>query len=175
MLCRPAASISVWVAGALPGPQAAALCLVGVSHAGHAGSAAGHLGAVARLLAGFLQVFCAEQGRLLQTFARPVRQQVHTGLACFRVLSGAKPAALLCTSGCCFLQGMLCRAGCLSRMLQCCSLVTAVVWGGLPPARHPVASQQCCLGHHGRAVQSIFGLQIVRLQVCGQTAEVVAA
>ena len=35
-----------------------------------------HFGAVARLLAGFLQVFCAERGRLLHTFARPVRQQV---------------------------------------------------------------------------------------------------
>ena len=74
-------SASGWqeLCAALPALQAAALRLVGVLMQATRAALLAHFGAVARLLAGFLQVFCAKQGRLLHTFARPVRQQVRGG------------------------------------------------------------------------------------------------
>ena len=75
-------SVSAWqeLCTALPALQAAALRLVGVLMQATRAALLAHYGAVARLLAGFLKVFCAEQGRLLHTFARPVRQQVRAGI-----------------------------------------------------------------------------------------------
>ena len=75
-------SVSGWqeLCAALPALQAAALRLVGVLMQATRAALLVHFGKVSRLLAGFLQVFCAEQGRLLRTFARPVRQQVRDGI-----------------------------------------------------------------------------------------------
>ena len=118
-------SASGWqeLCAALPGLQAAALRLVGVLMQATRAALLAHFGAVARLLTGFLQVFSAEQGHLLHTFARPVRQQVRAGILLQRPATpsrllqrrvGWPPSTLQVAPGC----QCLCHAAAFARPIR---------------------------------------------------------